>query len=184
MPNVWLGTSLESDQYCWRADELRRTPAAIRFLSLEPLLGPLPSLDLTGIDGVIVGGESGPNARRLSLDWVRDLRDRCTELRISLFFKQVGGLTPKAGGRLLDGRTWDEFPVVSRRSLAGEYDVGLPPRNAAEYAATVVPSVRIVPATAVARARVSGVRVVVSAVVRPQRTIEGREYLLLSTLNI
>lgn len=119
MPNVWLGTSIESDQYCWRADELRRTPAAIRFLSLEPLLGPLPSLDLSGIDWMIVGGESGPNARRLDLDWVRDLRDRCTELRIALFFKQVGGLTPKAGGRLLDGRTWDEFPAVSEAVAHG-----------------------------------------------------------------
>jgi protein gp37 len=112
LPNVWIGTSIESDEYCWRADELRRTPAAIRFLSLEPLLGPLPSLDLTGIDWVIIGGESGPNFRRLDLDWVRDLRDRCTGLRIPLFFKQVGGFSPKAGGRLLDGRTWDEYPAA------------------------------------------------------------------------
>ena len=123
LPNLWLGTSIESDRYCWRADELRRTPAAIRFLSLEPLLGPLPSLDLAGIDWVIIGGESGPNARRLDLDWVRDLRDRCTELRISLFFKQVGGLTPKAGGRLLDGRTWDEFPTASEASPASKRDL-------------------------------------------------------------
>jgi protein gp37 len=111
LSNVWIGTSIESDEYCWRADELRRTPAAIRFLSLEPLLGPLPSLDLTEIDWVIVGGESGPNFRRLDLDWVRDLRDRCERLRTPLFFKQVGGLTPKAGGRVLDGRTWNEFPA-------------------------------------------------------------------------
>jgi Protein of unknown function (DUF5131) len=87
-----------------------------RFLSLEPLLGPLPSLDLTGIgiDWVIVGGESGPGFRPLDLDWVRDLRDRCVRLRIPLFFKQVGGRTPKAGDRELDGRTWDEFPVPVR----------------------------------------------------------------------
>jgi protein gp37 len=111
LPNVWLGTSIETDAYTWRADELRRTPAALRFLSLEPLLGPLPSLDLTGIDWVIVGGESGKGHRRLDLDWVRDLRDRCTERQIPLFFKQVGGPTPKAGGRLLDGRTWDGFPA-------------------------------------------------------------------------
>ena len=110
VPNVWVGTSIESDEYCWRADELRRAPAAVRFLSLEPLLGPLPSLDLTGIDWVIVGGESGPRHRRLDLDWVRGIRDRCVRLRVALFFKQVGGATPKAGGRLLDGRTWDEFP--------------------------------------------------------------------------
>lgn len=110
--NVWLGTSIESDDYVGRADALRAAPAAVRFLSLEPLLGPLPSLDLAGIDWVIVGGESGPGFRPLDLDWVRDLRDRCIRLRIPLFFKQVGGLSPKAGGRELDGRTWDEFPVV------------------------------------------------------------------------
>ncbi|WP_157254835.1 DUF5131 family protein [Nonomuraea typhae] len=112
--NAWIGTSIETDEYCWRAEEIRQTSAAVRFLSLEPLLGPLPSLDLTGIDWVIVGGESGPNHRLLDLDWVRDLRDRCLGLHVPLFFKQVGGLTPKAGGRLLDGRTWDEFPPASR----------------------------------------------------------------------
>lgn len=111
LPNVWVGTSIESDEYTWRADELRRAPAAIRFLSLEPLLGPLPSLDLTGIDWVIVGGESGLDFRPLDLGWVRDLRDRCVSMRIPLFFKQIGGLTPKAGGRLLDGRTWDQYPA-------------------------------------------------------------------------
>jgi len=80
-------------------------------LSLEPLLGPLPSLDLTDIDWVIVGGESGPDYRPLDLDWVRDIRDCCIRLRIPLFFKQVGGVSPKAGGRSLDGRTWDDYPV-------------------------------------------------------------------------
>ncbi len=113
LPNVWVGTSIESDEYAWRADELRRAPAAIRFLSLEPLLGPLPSLDLAGIDWVIVGGESGPDFRPLDLGWVRDLRDRCVSIRIPLFFKQIGGLTPKAGGRLLDGRTWDQYPAMN-----------------------------------------------------------------------
>jgi protein gp37 len=112
LPNVWVGTSIEANDYSWRADELRRAPAAVRFLSCEPLLGPLPSLDLTDIDWVIVGGESGPNFRQLDLDWVRDLRDRCTSLRTPLFFKQIGGLTPKAGGRLQDGRTWDEYPTT------------------------------------------------------------------------
>lgn len=111
LPNVWLGTSIESDEYVWRADELRKTPAAVRFLSLEPLLGPLPSLDLAGIDWVIVGGESGPRHRPLDLGWVRDIRDRCQALGVALFFKQVGGPTPKAGGRLLDGRTWDQMPT-------------------------------------------------------------------------
>jgi protein gp37 len=113
VPNVWVGTSIESDEYCWRAGELRQVPAATRFLSLEPLLGPLPSLELTSIDWVIVGGESGPGFRPLDLDWVRGIRDRCAGLAMPLFFKQVGGLRPKAGGRLLDGRTWDEFPVTA-----------------------------------------------------------------------
>jgi len=111
VPNVWVGTSIESDEYCWRADELRQIPGATRFLSLEPLLGPLPSLDLTDIDWVIVGGESGPDYRPLDLDWVRGIRDCCIRLRIPLFFKQVGGVSPKAGGRSLDGRTWDDYPV-------------------------------------------------------------------------
>jgi protein gp37 len=111
LPNVWVGTSIEDDDYAWRADFLRRAPAATRFLSLEPLLGPLPSLDLTAIDWVIVGGESGPGFRPLDLGWARDLRDRCADRGIPLFFKQVGGPTSKAGGRLLDGRTWDEFPA-------------------------------------------------------------------------
>lgn len=111
-PNVWLGTSIETDRYCFRADFLRKTPAAVRFLSLEPLLGPLPSLDLTGIDWVIVGGESGHGARPVNPDWVRDLRDRCVEAGVAFFFKQWGGSTPKANGRELDGRTWDEMPVV------------------------------------------------------------------------
>jgi len=115
-PNVWVGTSIEDDDYTWRADLLRQVPASVRFLSLEPLLGPVPSLDLTDIDWVIVGGESGPGFRPLDLAWVRDLRDRCLGLQIPLFFKQVGGPTPKAGGRLLDGRTWDEFPA---RHLSG-----------------------------------------------------------------
>jgi protein gp37 len=119
LANVWLGTSIESDDYVRRADDLRAAPAAVRFLSLEPLLGPLASLDLAGIDWVIVGGESGPGFRPLDLDWVRDLRDRCIRLRIPLFFKQVGGRSPKAGGRELDGRTWDEFPVVAEAVVRG-----------------------------------------------------------------
>lgn len=118
LPNVWIGTSIESDEYCWRADELRRTPAAIRFLSLEPLLGPLPSLDLAGIDWVIVGGESGPCFRPLDLDWVREIRDQCRARGVALFFKQIGGVSPKAGGRLLDGRTWDEFPAGQLAEVA------------------------------------------------------------------
>lgn len=114
LPNVWLGTSIESDRYAFRADHLRATPAAVRFLSLEPLLGPLPSLDLTGIDWVIVGGESGQGARPMHPDWVRDIRGRCVELGIPLFVKQWGAWVPiefgskewVAGARYLgaDGR--------------------------------------------------------------------------------
>lgn len=110
LPNVWLGTSIESDRYAFRADHLRATPAAVRFLSLEPLLGPLPALDLTGIDWVIVGGESGANARPVDPAWVRDIRDRCIAAGVPFLFKQWGGRTPKANGRTLDGRTWDEYP--------------------------------------------------------------------------
>lgn len=110
LPNVWLGTSIESDEHVGRADHLRNTPAAVRFVSAEPLLRPLPDLDLTGIDWLIVGGESGPGSRPMSLHWVRDLRDRCAESGTAFFFKQWGGRTPKANGRLLDGRTWDEYP--------------------------------------------------------------------------
>lgn len=94
--HIWLGTSIETDRYAFRADHLRQTPAAVRFLSLEPLLGPLPSLDLTGIDWVIVGGESGRNARPMHPDWVRDIRDRCVAAGIPLFFKQWGHWSPVA----------------------------------------------------------------------------------------
>jgi protein gp37 len=116
-PNVWLGTSIEFDDYVWRADHLRAAPAAVRFISAEPLLGPLPSLDLIGIDWLIVGGESGTGHRHIDPEWVRGLRDAAQATRIAderpdcaFFFKQWGGRTPKTGGRELDGRTWDETP--------------------------------------------------------------------------
>jgi protein gp37 len=112
LPHVWLGTSIENDRFVGRADALRETPAAVRFLSLEPLLGPLPSLDLTGIEWVIVGGESGPAHRPMDPAWARDLRDRCVSAGVAFFFKQWGGRTPKANGRTLDGRTWDEYPAL------------------------------------------------------------------------
>jgi protein gp37 len=110
-PHIWIGTSVENDLVTPRADALRTVPAHVRFLSCEPLLGPLSSLNLDGISWVITGGESGPNARSCDPEWVRDLRDRCIERGIAFFHKQWGGRTPKAGGRLLDGRTWDEFPA-------------------------------------------------------------------------
>lgn len=117
LPNVWLGTSVESDRYSFRADHLRATSAAVRFISAEPLLGPLPSLDLTGIDWLIVGGESGPGSRPMHADWARELRDRCEGTDTAFHFKQWGehdGTSVRVGkhaaGRELDGRTWDEFP--------------------------------------------------------------------------
>jgi protein gp37 len=114
--NVWLGVSIEDERVVDRADILREVPAAVRFLSLEPLLGPLPSLDLTGIDWVIVGGESGPDCRPMRKEWVLELRDRCQAAGVPFFFKQWGGPTPKSGGRLLDGRTWNQMPPLA---LAG-----------------------------------------------------------------
>lgn len=113
LPNVWFGTSIESERYVKRAHLLAEAPAAIRFLSLEPLLGPLPSLELTGIDWVIVGGESGPRHRSIDPAWVRDVRNRCLAEGVPFFFKQWGGRTPKSGGRMLDGQTWDEMPPAA-----------------------------------------------------------------------
>ncbi|WP_236796257.1 DUF5131 family protein [Amycolatopsis sp. GM8] len=110
LPNVWWGTTIESNEYVRRADRLRATPAAVRFLSLQPLLGPLPDLDVTGLDWVYVGGESGPGNRPMRADWVRPIRDHCVAARIPFLFKQWGGRTRNAGGRVLDGRTWDEIP--------------------------------------------------------------------------
>lgn len=112
--HIWLGTSVESQDVVHRVEHLRSVKARVRFLSCEPLLGPL-QLDLRGIHWVIAGGESGRGFRRLDLDWVRSLRDQCTRKRVPFFFKQVGGYTPKAGGRLLDGQTWDEFPAAANR---------------------------------------------------------------------
>jgi protein gp37 len=109
-PNVWLGVSIEDGAQLQRIDHLRDVPAAVRFLSCEPLLGPLDGLDLTGIGWVIAGGESGPGCRPLDRTWVTDIRDACTATGVPFFFKQWGGRTPKAGGRELDGVLWDEMP--------------------------------------------------------------------------
>ena len=109
-PNVWMGVSIEDRRYKWRIDCLREVPAAVRFLSVEPLIGPVGALDLTGIDWVIVGGESGPGARPMNPEWVRDIQRQCAVLKVPFFFKQWGGVNKKATGRMLDGRTWDEFP--------------------------------------------------------------------------
>lgn len=109
--NVWMGVSVESERHVDRIDDLRQTGAAVKFLSLEPLLGPLPKLNLSDIDWVIVGGESGPGARSIDPDWVLDLRNQCQQADVPFFFKQWGGVNKKRTGRLLDGRTWDELPI-------------------------------------------------------------------------
>ncbi len=110
--HIWLGVSVEMLQYKWRVDKLRRVPATIRFISAEPLLGSLRELDLTNIHWVIAGGESGPGYRSCNPIWIQELRDRCEQSSVAFFFKQWGGRTPKAGGRLLNGRTYDEYPNI------------------------------------------------------------------------
>jgi protein gp37 len=108
--NLWMGVSVEDASTMFRIDHLRSVPAAVRFLSCEPLIGALDGLDLRGINWVIAGGESGPDHRPLDLGWVTDIRDNCLKAAVPFFFKQWGGRTPKAGGRELEGRLWDEMP--------------------------------------------------------------------------
>jgi protein gp37 len=108
--NLWMGVSVENEDHMYRIDHLRKVPAAVRFLSLEPLLGPLPGLNLNGIDWVITGGESGPRARPIDPEWVRAIRDACTSAGVPFFHKQWGGRSPKELGRLLDGVEWSEMP--------------------------------------------------------------------------
>jgi protein gp37 len=111
--NVWMGVSVESTEYVSRIDDLRTVPAHVRFLSLEPLLGPLPALNLDGIHWAIVGGESGPGAREMRPEWAREIRDQCIATDVAFFFKQWGGVQKSRTGRTLDGRVWDEFPPRS-----------------------------------------------------------------------
>lgn len=115
--NMWFGVSVEDGTKLSRIQHLREAPAGIRFLSIEPLIGPVGTLDLTNIDWVIVGGESGPRHRPMNPDWVRDIRNQCVAAGVPFFFKQWGGLRPKSGGRDLDGHLWNEFPG-GVRSLA------------------------------------------------------------------
>jgi len=109
-PHIWMGVSVENQDYVDRIDDLRATDAAVKFLSLEPLLGPLAKLKLRGIDWVIVGGESGPGARPMNPDWVLDIRNQCLRADVAFFFKQWGGVQKKRTGRELEGRTWDQMP--------------------------------------------------------------------------
>lgn len=110
--HMWFGVSVEDGKRKSRIQHLRDAPAGIRFLSIEPLIGPMGKIDLTGVDWVIVGGESGPGARPMQGDWVREVRDQCLASGVAFFFKQWGGLRPKTGGRTLDHREWDQFPIM------------------------------------------------------------------------
>jgi protein gp37 len=123
--NVWMGVSVERADYVFRIEHLRRTPAAVRFLSLEPLLGPLPRLNLEGIDWVIVGGESGPRARPMEELWALDILGQCREAKVPFFFKQWGGRNKKAAGRLLKGRAFDEMPQVGSSAVEGARSKGV-----------------------------------------------------------
>jgi len=105
-----VGVTVETSRHVDRIDHLRRTPARVKFLSLEPLLGPIDQLDLQGIDWVIVGGESGPGARPMERNWVIAIKDQCTSAGVPFFFKQWGGVNKKKAGRILDGKTWSEMP--------------------------------------------------------------------------
>ena len=113
--NIWLGVSVEDEGTLWRIDELRKVDAAVRFVSAEPLLESLGVVDLTDVDWVIAGGESGSGHRVVQREWITELRDTCIAENVAFFFKQWGGQTPKAGGRLLDGRTWDQMPTAKLR---------------------------------------------------------------------
>ena len=114
--HIWMGVSVENHRFTKRIDDLRRTRAKVKFLSLEPLLGPLEGLNLTGIDWVIVGGESGPHSRPMDPAWVTSIRDQCRRVGTAFFFKQWGGVFKSRAGRELDGRTWDEMPDSGENS--------------------------------------------------------------------
>ena len=118
--HIWCGVSVEDGKRKSRIQHLRDTPAGVRFLSIEPLIGPVGALDLEAIDWVIVGGESGPGARQMQVEWVRDIRNQCHEAGVAFFFKQWGGTRPKSGGRELDGREWNDFPPIRKFLAAAE----------------------------------------------------------------
>jgi protein gp37 len=115
--NVWMGVTVENANYVYRIDHLRKTPAAIKFISFEPLLGPIPNINLEGIDWVIVGGESGPNARPMKSAWAVDIRNQCRDADIPFFFKQWGGVNKKKNGRTLAGQTWSQMPLWVKSNL-------------------------------------------------------------------
>ncbi len=113
--NIWMGVSVENSDYTFRINDLQQVPAAVRFLSIEPLLGPINRFPLRGIDWVIVGGESGPHSREMKEEWVKKIRDKCIAFDVPFFFKQWGGTRKHKTGRKLNGRTWDEYPVPQKR---------------------------------------------------------------------
>jgi len=117
MPHIWMGVSVENQDYAFRIDHLRKTGAEVKFLSLEPLLGQIPNLHLEGIDWLIVGGESGPRSRAMEASWVINIRNQCQEANTPFFFKQWGGANKKKAGRELEGRTWDEMPELTVNML-------------------------------------------------------------------
>ena len=119
-PNVWLGVSVENPRFYWRIATLEQTAAAVRFLSLEPLLAPMADLPLRGITWVIVGGESGPGCRPIRPEWVRQIRDQCTRTRVPFFFKQWGGVRKERNGRILEGKVWNEMPAETVGGLANQ----------------------------------------------------------------
>ena len=122
--NVWMGVSVETDDYTYRIDHLRKTDAMIKFISLEPLLGSIPHLDLEGIDWVIVGGESGPRSRPIKSDWVSEICEQCLAADVPFFFKQWGGINKKKNGRLLDGQIWDQMPHDNMVNVEKEVTIG------------------------------------------------------------
>jgi protein gp37 len=113
--NIWMGVSVENQEYTYRINNLQKVPSAVRFLSVEPLIGKITKLDLRGIDWIIVGGESGPKARYMDPEWVRIIRDKCNEQNVPFFFKQWGGVNKKKTGRILDRKTWNEMPSARLR---------------------------------------------------------------------
>lgn len=122
--NVWMGVSVEGEQYLPRIDRLRKVPSAVRFISFEPLLGPIGKANLVGIDWAIVGGESGPGARPIQIEWIREIRDLCLKKKVAFFFKQWGGVQKSKAGRILDGRTWDQMPVKKKKQKVSTKPVG------------------------------------------------------------
>lgn len=112
--HIWMGTSVENEDYSWRIDELKKVRCTVRFLSIEPLIGPIGSINLDGIDWVIIGGESGPGHRDVKKEWIKDIIRQCKRQKTAVFFKQWGGSTPKSGGRRINGRIYDEYPRIKR----------------------------------------------------------------------